>query len=95
MRIIGVVIFASMLLVGCATGEQQQSTPAATAPNAFEHCRGQGIKTGTEEFSTCMEQHIADRCQAGGEPGTQQYQDCVRDMRNQALVRDQLQIRGR
>ena len=95
MKFTGVVIFASLLLAACSTSEPQQSRPAATAPNAFDYCRSQGVKTGTDEFSQCMEQHIAEQCQKGGQAGTKQHQDCVTDMKNQALVRDQLQMRGR
>ena len=69
--------------------------PAPEAQNPFSHCSAQGLEQGTDEFSRCVNDYVAEACAAAGHPaGSNAYGQCVEDLQKGAFVRQQLEMRG-
>jgi hypothetical protein len=75
-------------LANCTAGDD------GSAGNAAEFCRAQGFSSPSDAFDRCIEDYVETRCAAFGPRDSQAFARCERDIRDRALVRQELRIRG-
>lgn len=86
-----IVLLALSPLGACAT---EDSAGTVTAENAFDYCQAEGYDSTSDALASCMASYINETCLKAGPVGTSEYDRCVDEQRDAALVRRQLYIRG-
>ena len=90
MRTALIILSTGLLLAGCS----RNSEP--TVANPHNHCVGQGLERGSDEFRSCVDDFIATTCVANGhEPGSKAYAGCDDQLRQATFLRQQMEIFGR